>query len=102
MDVRTIARRIWWKPNIAHGGQGGVFRKTWVSLHLDLLMTQVYESSHGSIEDGLLWCGSRSSLCGTEKAAHHGARGQKHLCLILVHEVSQLLLVHLEHRVFSL
>jgi hypothetical protein len=87
---------------MAHGGQGGVLRKTWVSLHLDFFMTQVDESSHGSIEDSLLGCGSRPSLRGTGEAADHGTREQEHLSSILMHEVSQLLTVHLEHRVFSL
>ena len=77
-------------------------RKTWVSLHPDFLLTQVDESSHGSIEDNLLRCESGLSLRGTREAANHGAREQEHLSSILVYEVSQLLTVHLEHRVFSL
>src|SRR3954462_15248372 len=87
---------------MARGGHGGVGRKTWVSLHPDFLMTQVDESNHGSIEDSLLGCGRRPSLRGTSEAANHGAREHEHLSSILVHEVSQLLTVHLEHRVFSL
>src|SRR3954464_9474382 len=81
---------------------GGIVRKTWVSLHPDFLMTQVDESSHGSIEDSLLGCGSRPSLRGTSKTANHGAREHEHFSSILVHKVRQLLTVHLEHRVFSL
>jgi len=81
---------------------GGIVRKTWVSLHPDFLMTQVDESSHRSKEDSLLGSGSRPSLRGTGEAANHGTREQEHLSSILVHEVSQLLTVHLEHRVFSL
>src|SRR4051812_43596302 len=87
---------------MARGGHGGVVRKTWMSLHLYFLMTQVDESSHGSIEDSLLGCGSRPSLRGTRKVANHGARRHEHLSTILVHDVSQLLMVHVEHRVFSL
>src|SRR3954466_12134571 len=87
---------------MARGGHGGVVRKTRVSLHSDFLMTQVDESSHGSIEDSLLGCGSRPSLRGTSKAGNPGVREHEHFSSILVHEVSQLLTVQLEHRVFSL
>src|SRR4051812_48950195 len=66
------------------------------------MVTQINKSLQCSIEDCLLWSRRGSSHRGSRHTAKRGAREQEHLRTVLVRELSQLLAVHLECRVFSL